>query len=88
MRDNGFGTPAAVLGPEEVRAEYLGNAGKTKFYEILQQNPDLMALSFTLGQRRLWRRADLDRWLEGYKKRQGQAQPQVGGALDTSKPPK
>src|SRR5215471_19292476 len=48
-------------------AEYLG-IGRSTLYEILA----LMAVSFTIGKRRLWRVADLDAWL-----RQQEASPAV-----------
>ena len=83
LAELGFGQPAAVLGPEEVRACYLGNASKTKFYDLLKTDPELKALSFVLGQRRLWRRADLDQWIEDYKKRQSKSeQPKVRQGAD------
>ena len=78
LLEAGLRPAAAVLGPEEFRPCYLGGASKTKYHALLKTDPELKALSFVLGQRRLWRRADLDRWVEGYMARQAlQVKPPV-----------
>ena len=72
LREQGIGQQPVVLGQEGVRRLYLDNASRTTFYDLLKADPHLKSLSFTLGDRRMWRVVDLDWWIEDYKQRQGQ----------------
>jgi excisionase family DNA binding protein len=65
---------AAALRPDEA-ADYIG-LGRSKFYELLDQDAWLRKASFKIGTARLWRREDLDAWL----KRQSPAD--LDGSLD------
>jgi excisionase family DNA binding protein len=72
--------PVGALTPAQA-AKYLG-VGKTRFYELLKEHPELDAMGFAYTKRkdgkkyRKWLREDLDAWL----KRQGQSD--LAGSLD------
>jgi excisionase family DNA binding protein len=44
-------------------ATYIG-VGRSKFYQLLRTEPQLQASSFRAGTARLWRKEDLDTWMQ------------------------
>lgn len=42
----------------------LGGISRTKFYEIRMADPSFPKHHLSFGQIKLWRRSDVDRWLE------------------------
>lgn len=54
-------TPAGALRPKEAAA-HIG-VGRSKFYELLKEDPQLAEASFQVGTARMWRKEDLDAWM-------------------------
>src|SRR5262245_43911993 len=50
-------------------AAYIG-ISRTRFYELLDEDPSLKAIAYTVGRARAWPTAALDRWMQA----QGQTQ--------------
>jgi predicted DNA-binding transcriptional regulator AlpA len=44
-------------------AAYIG-VGRSKFYELLRTDPSLRTCSFRAGTARMWRKEDLDAWMQ------------------------
>ena len=53
--------PAGALRAAEA-ARYLG-LGRSRFYTLLDEHPQLLAASFTVGKARMWSTASLDAWI-------------------------
>ena len=65
-----LGAPGA-LGAKAAMA-YIG-VPRTRFYELLRTDPALKAASFLNGNRRLWPRESLDRWMQARTGLEGNA---------------
>ena len=44
-------------------ANYIG-VGRSRFYGLLKEDPELLGLSFRAGRARMWSVASLDNWME------------------------
>jgi predicted DNA-binding transcriptional regulator AlpA len=54
--------PAGALRGSDAAA-YLG-VGRSHFYGLLKEDPQLLGLSFTVGRCRMWPTAGLDEWMQ------------------------
>jgi predicted DNA-binding transcriptional regulator AlpA len=55
-------TPAVALRGTDAAA-YIG-VGRSRFYGLLKEHPELMAASYTVGKARCWPVAALDAWMQ------------------------
>jgi len=62
--------PAGALRAKDA-ASYVG-VSRSAFYKILDDDPQLKGLSFTVGKSRMWPTADLDSWMQA---RRAQLEP-------------
>jgi predicted DNA-binding transcriptional regulator AlpA len=70
--------PAGALrGPDA--AAYLG-VGRSHFYDLLKEDPELLSASFTAGRCRMWPTTALDEWMQVRRTRSAGATSESGVA--------
>jgi hypothetical protein len=58
-------------------ADYIG-VGRSRFYKLLKEDPQLLGLSFTVGTARMWPREALDRWMQARQAKTATTPGEVG----------